>query len=259
MNKSVKSILFTIITVLSLFSSNLFAGSEKMIFWYPGEAGKSSDAAPLLEEFFSYLGMHIEGTYFNKTKEGLDFINNEKPKFGIVSWIALQENKDKMPEYNIIADTLPLPDGTPVEQFVIVGRKHSGEWVPAEKLKILSSLPINFSFFKQYMFPSIKDSSEIEQTDKMFFELKIIAAEGNKVALLTPMEAFSLKSISSEWAKNLSVLAHCQNVPSAKLIYFGSKTDQADILLSKLLKMPLEKNGQEILESLRLKGFRSAQ
>ena len=42
--------------ILTISSSSLaYAKATKMIFWYPGEAGSTKEAQPILDLFFAYL------------------------------------------------------------------------------------------------------------------------------------------------------------------------------------------------------------
>ena len=48
---------FTVVFIVGiiLVASSLHAASAKMLFWYPGEAGSTAEAQPVLDEFFAYI------------------------------------------------------------------------------------------------------------------------------------------------------------------------------------------------------------
>lgn len=253
-----------VLTILFSFVSNLYAKDYKMVFWYPGEAGNTRDAEPVLAQFFEYInkklkGDSISGKYFNSVSEGLAYIKDRKPQLGIVSWVSLKENEGQLPTFTVIAQTLPLPLGNRTDQFTLVGYKpaKAGNWAPPEGLKIYSSIPMGMEFLRSNLVPDIKGGSTIEPTRAMLMTLKKISqdAKSNEAALLTPMEKYTFDNMKGDWKGNISTLYKCKEIPTAPLISFGGKPAVADAFLKALAEMKTDPKGKEILETLRLKGF----
>jgi hypothetical protein len=67
-----------------------------------------------------------------------------------------------------------------------------------------------------------------------------------------------LDNITADWKKNLTTVYTCKAVPTAQLIYFGEEPAATADLLKVISDMPNDPKGKEILESLRLKGFKPA-
>lgn len=255
------------LTLVFIFPANAGAKKYSMVFWYPGEQGSTSEAEPVLLELFDYLGKKLqdstfEGKYFNSTTDGIVYIKKNKPTFGIVSWIALQENNGTLPPFKKIASTLPLPHGSTQDVFALIGNPGKTEtgWTPPDNLVVYSSVPVSVAFIKSQMFPDIKGSVSVQNTNTMLMTLKKLASEENKnqVALLTPMEQYTLKNLKTDWAANLKTLMQAKALSTAPLVVFGEEPEITSALVKVLAAMPADADGKEILETLRLKGFKPA-
>lgn len=252
-----------LLATLSLWPTSLHAKAYNMVFWYPGEAGSTAEAEPVLADFFDYvgskLGASFSGKYFNTSSDGLVYIKKTRPQLGILSWIALMENKGTLPPHGTIAQTLPLPHGSTKDQFSIVGYKsnNEGQWVPPENLVVYSSIPVSLALLRSSLIPDIKGNISIHTTRTMLMTLKKIASEENpnEVALLTPMEKYTLDNLKGDWTNKLTMLHKCSPTPTAPLIYFGEKPEITERLIKVLTAMRDDPEGKEILETLRLKGF----
>lgn len=257
--------IFLTVVLVSMFlawTTNVLAASYNMIFWYPGEAGSTSEAAPVLTAFFDYVnknlkGDSITGKYFNSVSSGESFLRSSSPKFGIVSWITLQDNRSKIPAHNILVQTLPLPYGSSEDQFSVVGNASLTNWNGGDNLTIYSSVPVSLEFLKTRFALDIKGNATVKPISGILGTLKKMAATtgANEIALLTPMEKYTLDNMKSDWTKNIKELQKCKLIPSAQLIYFGDRPLVTDAFLKILREMPNNPEGKEILETLRLKGF----
>ncbi len=229
----------------------------KMIFWYPGEAGTTQDAQTPLNDFFSYINKKIApesitGKYFNTIPAGLNYIKKEKPKLGILSYVAFTSNNNA----KTLLQTLPLPDGKPTENYVIVGKgPKPANW----NIPLYTKQPLSMEFLKDYI---LNDRTTVRSYDRtnvipnMLLTLKDIAA-GTKTgaAILQPMEYFTLKNLEPPWAKDLNVWHTSMPIPTAPLVTFGDIGPVADKIKNVLLKMSSDPAAAPILETLRLKGF----
>jgi len=246
------------ITLLVLLAaSQAAARSASIVFWYPGEAGSTEDAQPIIDEFFSYLSkklgdVTIHGRYYNSVNGGLQYIARRRPAVGIVSYAALTQYRDKLGGPSVIMATLPLPGGKATERYALVGR--------VKKLKpgavLLSSEPLKKSFVKQHLFSELPGDAIITPTEQIFSGLKRIAAgELDAYAILTPIEAATLAKLKSPWAKELVVIERSESVPTARVLLFDPAWSDTQKLKRILADAGRDPEAKEILLELRLKGF----
>jgi hypothetical protein len=243
--------------MLSLASTVAHARQVTMLFWYPGEAGTTAEAQPVLDAFFEYLNTkiapdRIAGKYFNSLNSGVAFLSKSKPTLGIVSFAAFEQNKAKMGTATELLATLPLPGGQTTERYLLVGR---GANLTADQ-KVLSSEPLSNAFVKARLFPQIPDGVKLEQHAQLLMALRKIG-EGSldAVAILTPSEATSLARLSAPWANALQTIATSPPVPTARVLLFDPSWKESAKLREVLLSMGKDPTAQALLEEMRLKGF----
>lgn len=247
--------LFTIICLLSI-ASLAHARHARMIFWYPGEAGSTEEAQPLLDEFFEYLKkknskLDIKGAYFNTVEGGKKYIKKNKPALGIISYPAYLMNKDALRNAKVILATLPRPYGKATEEYSLVGTKPLAD----NGFTIYMSEPLSRTFITNNLYPKLPSSLKLEQTNGVLGKLKKLAAgELKGYALLTPIEAYTLSKMSAQWIINLSTLETSKPIHSARFVMFGDYKN-LDALTSTLMGMKKDTEGKDILEELRLMGF----
>lgn len=242
---------------LWLAANTAFADNIQMVFWYPGEAGSTSDAQPALDAFFDYINGQIapdkiSGQYFNTVPDGLKFISQSSPKIGIVSFSAYTIHKDKLKNATIIARTLPLPAGTKTESYTIVGRGKMSTTAPV----LYSKQPLTKEFVSKYVFGGQCSLSTVQNILPVLKEI----AMGTKIGgvILQPMEYQTLKNIGQPWAKELSVWHTSEPMPTAVVVAFGATNEKIQKIKNILLKIGQDANALPILETLRLKGFADA-
>lgn len=245
-----------ILAIACAYSSLARAGSAEMVFWYPGEAGSTAEAQPVLDAFFDYLSKEmapekVSGKYFNSVKGGLDFIANRKPKAGIISFAAWTQNRARMGGAKPILATLPFPGGRVTESYTLVGAKKE---LHADAT-VYSSEPMKLDFVKAHLFSNIPSGAKLTQTERMFVKLKQLAGEENAFAILTPIEAATFKKLKTDWSKSLKVIEKSRPVPTARVIVFGQGWKDSAKFSEVLLGAGKDPAAAEILEELRLKGF----
>ncbi len=262
--------------------------THKMLFWYPGEAGTTEEAQTTLDAFFDYVNAKvapdkIAGKYFNSVEGGAAFIKQAKPKFGIISFAAYQMNGASLGQNTVLMQTLPLPDGKPVERYVVMGKGAAPkDWAT---VMLYSKQPLTAAFVEKYILPF--KAKGVQTVGNILPALKDIAA-GTKAGgvILQPIEHFTLKNMQQPWVKELSVWHVSNEMPSAPLVIFGYVaqdfspanigrppattalagreglrykfgTDNPFMQRFKatLLNMASDPQGKEIMEMLRLKGF----
>lgn len=245
-----------ITTCLIFFTTNAYAKDIKMIFWYPGEAGSTNEAQPILDEFIKQVNSKIAPDviscrYFNTTEGGLSFIKQEKPVVGIISYAAWKQNQATLASAGVVLSTLPIPHGKSTEEYSLVGidNKIDGK-------NILTSEPLSASFIHIELFSNILPNNKVTQTPQMLLKLKEIA-EGklDSLAILTPTEAATIAKLSAPWAKAIRVIYTSRPVPTARVVLFDSKWQTFEKFKTTLLTLGNDATNAEILDEMRLKGF----
>lgn len=243
----------------TFIAAKVSAATYKFIFWYPGEAGSSGVAQPIIDQFFDHInknmgGDKIEGKYFPTEAGGRAYIAAERPLMGVVSLIsyAKEGNRTGM---TVVARTRPLPGGTTTQKYYLVGSKEHQEkgTVPAS---IFSSEPMTAAFAKNALKLPV-GSATITQTVNTLGKLKAIANGEDVSAILTEVEHRTLKNTKAEWAAQIATIAGSASVPTAPLVAFGK--GPGDPVISKissiLMKMSGDSSAKEILSTLRFAGF----
>ncbi|MFH0799759.1 MAG: hypothetical protein V2A66_06215 [Pseudomonadota bacterium] len=251
------AVAITLLFLISISASAAHAGNVKMIFWYPGEAGSTAEAAPVLDAFFKYVGGKmtpdaVTGKYFNVVPDGVTYIKREQPAVGIVSYAAWVQNRDKISGADVILSTIPLPGGASTERYALVGR----DGKPAAGWQILSSEPLGVAFVRGELFPDLPASANIQATAQLIAKLKDIG-EGklNATAILTPTEAATLAKLSAPWAKALKVITESKPVPTARVVLFDQGWKGAAKFKAALVASGSDPAARDILQEMRLKGF----
>ncbi len=252
----IKMTVFILIAVLS-FTKTALCAAETMIFWYPGEAGTTQEAQPILDTFLDYVSskaqtVKLSGKYFNTTDEGLAFINRQKPAIGIVSYFAWESNKGNFRNSKVWLATNPTPHGQKQESYTLVGKGS----LPGGNVTVFSSEPLGKDFIKNKLaFAQLKDFTP-QSTAQLLFKLKSIA-EGSvsAVAILSPTEAVTFQKMSAPWTKSLQVLAKSAVVPTARVVIFNPPLKDEVNLKNALLNLKSDPQAKDILEEMRLVGF----
>lgn len=247
----------TFIAAIVLWTTTAFAGTAKMLFWYPGEAGSTVEAKPVLDAFFAYVNQKIapetiSGSYFNTVEGGVGFLTKEKPAVAIVSFAALTQNKEKLASAQPILATLPLPQGTATVQYALVGVRTTVN--PGEKL--LASEPLTPAFVRTHLFPNLAADISIKQDAQLLMQLKKMAdGQLDAIAILTPAEANSLASVSAAWAQKLKVITKSSPVPSARVLLLSPTWKGAEKFKNALQNASTDPAAKDILGEMQVKGF----
>lgn len=255
MNRLAHVIILSLL-ILTL-ASVAHARQIKMIFWYPGEAGSTKEAQPILDEFFEYLNgkiapARISGKYFNTVEDGLAYIKREKPIIGIISYAVWAQNRDKIGTAQVILATLPLPHGRSTERYTLVGRDTQ---IPAGAM-IFSSEPLSEPFIRSELFPKLTEGVKISQTSQLLMKLKEIGeGKTNAWAILSPVETGALARLGHAWAKSLRTIMESNPVPTARVILFDETWKDVGKFKTTLLTIGDNMSVRDILDEMRLKGF----
>lgn len=262
MKNMVKLLLISLIcAVLLALSLPAHARNVKMIFWYPGEAGSTTEAQPVLDAFLEYINKKIApdrivGRYFNDVTAGLQYIMKEKPVMGIISYAAWMQNSSKLGNSKVLLATLPFPHGQQIESYSIVGLSPEIK----ANAKILSSEPLELNFVKQQLFAQLPDSVTITQTPQLFAMLKKIADGSlDSSAILTPNEVATIAGMSAPWAKLLKIVTQSKPVPTARVVIFDQNWAGAEKFQKTLLSLANDPAAKPILDEMRLMGFAETQ
>lgn len=251
----------TVLVVGVMLSVVLMSSAEarmiKMLFWYPGEAGSTEEAAPLLDEFFAYLNTKIapdtvSGKYHNTSEGGASYITKEKPQVAIISYAAWKQHASLLKESSMLLSILPLPHGQKTETYALVGKDDA--LPPGASL--FSSEPMSIAFVRNELFPDCPPTASVRQTPQLLAKLKGIGDGSlNAFAILTPMETDALSRMSAAWAKNLKTIARSRPIPTARVVLLDPQWERSAVFKTALIDSGTDPKAKEILEEMRLKGF----
>lgn len=239
------------------FVSKGHARGIKMLVWYPGEAGSTAEAQPVLDAFFRYINTKIApdtitGAYFNTEEGGLGYIKKDSPTVAIISFSAWTQHRVQIGQAKDILSTRPLPHGTTSESYVLVGP--DAKIVPGAK--IFSSEPLRIQFARGELFPQIPPDSVISSIHNLLSKLKEIGEGRLKAyAILTPTEAATLGRLDWPWAKALRVVAESRRVSTPRVVIFDAKWEGLARFKSALIAAGSDPNAREVLNEMRLVGF----
>lgn len=256
--KLIRLFILAIIIAISLQSLSAIASTGKVLIWYPGEAGTTEQAQPVIDQYFKYLSDTIapdviQGKYFNTVEGGRSYIDSNRPVLGIVSLYAWSKQLSRLGSVLPVFATLPLPAGTPTDQYVVVAMKGAE---PSKIARLIMSEPLDAQFIKDNIFPKLPPETKLERSGQMLFMLKKIA-DGSEPAkaLLTPAEASTLSKISSPWTQNIQIVERSQPVPTAYVVVFDPTWPGISNLKTAMLKSGSDPMATDILAEMRLKGF----
>jgi len=257
---------FLFLTIL-LTAASVHAEAVKILFFYPGGQGSQSVAQPILDEFSAALkkasGDQIEAniSYIADKAEGLKFIQTQKPAASIMSLDAFYQYGAQTGA-QVIAKTLQLPSADGSDQFFIVGKKDAA--LPTSgALSLVSTQPLEKSFLTTKLFPKLSALTiSLQPSQNVVGELRSIG-EGKKDGwvLLDQFEFGNISKLKTPWATALAAAATSDKISSAPFVAFqGNVSDPLKTSLqSALVKLSQDASAKEILQTLRIKGFKSAQ
>ncbi len=255
------------LVLMCLVPFESLAAEVKMVFWYPGEAGTTEEAQPVLDEFTNYVSAKLKtaklsGRYFNTADGGLSYIAKQKPQLAIISYPAWETNRSKLQGAEVWLATNPLPHGQRQESYLLVGRSPSpsplpqGERAIAAGMTVFSSEPLNADFVKNVLgFLKLKEP-KLQQTPQILQKLKAIsegAAAG--AAILSPTEGATFKRMTAAWTRSLQVIGESRPVPTARVVLLSPLPKGAENLKHVLLELKNDAEAKDILNELRLTGF----
>lgn len=257
MNRRIASVLLLTVALLALSALPAMAGTSRMLFWYPGEAGSTAEAKPVLDAFFAYVNPKIapealSGSYLNSVEGGSASLLKERPAVAIISFAAASQHPEALAGARPLLATLPLPGGAATERYTLVGTR--ANFRPGEKL--LASEPLSATFVREKLFASLPADASVTHSDQLLLQLKKMGDGAlDAIAILTPSEAASLKAVSAAWAQNLKVIGTSAPVPSARVWLLDPTWKGAEKFTAALLAAGSDPAARELLNEMRLKGF----
>lgn len=247
-----------IVAVLIFFFAPIANAREiKILFWYPGQAGSTEEAQPVLDLFCRYVAARlgpyrVTGTYFNTISGGRNFLKRGLPTIAIIStpmWTVYRSQVAGAVEW---LATAPLPHGETTERYQLIGTTKT----ISAGMHLFTSVPFP-EFIHRELFPNLPRDVQIEETHQLLAKLRAMGeGQESAIALLTPLEASTLAGLSNAWAKQLVTIATSPPIPTPRVILFDAHFFDAPKLKKILLGMATDKEAQDILAELQLKEFR---
>ncbi len=226
--------------------------AHRFIFWYPGEAGTTAQAQPLLDAFSAYLASKLPGTtwearYFSSESEGARYIRANKPAFGIVSQLMFQRYRLGMER---LLATRPLPHGKTQERWHVV----LGPCDEAPKSRMTySAEPFTRSDLEQ-MFSDLS-FGQITLTNNLLGMLKDIA-HGSCHQAVVSERVWTTVQHAGAWTQSLTARPTAQPLPTPSVVKFPNADTNLAVQLTNVLRgMAKNADGQALLTEMRLAGF----
>lgn len=257
MNKFSHILLVTWLLVCAVPIQASAKTSHRFLFWYPGEAGTTAQAQPLLDEFAAYLAEKIPETrweprYFATIAEGKRYVKQKRPVFGIVSHLMYAQFGETLGMQRVLL-TKPLPHGQSHESWYLVdgpcaaGAKRSGTTYASEPIPLRTA---------QTAFPNA-ELTALSPTENLLGKLKQIGAGSCERAILNEREWYTISRLRIAWRAGLQETKSHNAHPSPSVVQFRKvDAEIAGILVAVLRGMSADPEGKEILQELRLAGFR---
>lgn len=251
---------FTVMIILLLAYPAAANTKQGFLFWYPGEAGNTTEAQPLMDTFAAHLSAKTpattwQATYMADVAGGKRYIQKQRPTFGIVSHLMFERYGAQYGMRKLLA-TRPLPHGKTTETWHLIRPPCQG---PLPKAIIHVTEPVTeatiVAAFAPELVAEIERPMEIEPTGNLLHALREIARGRCNYALLNEREWWAVSNVGSDWSKQLVATTSQQTHSTALLVQFGKASDTTDALTATLRAMANDSHGQQILATLRLKGF----
>lgn len=242
-----------------LVTSTGWAAELGFIFWYPGEAGTTAQAQPILYQFAALLAKHTPGTtwrpqYIPSEERGMAFIKGQKPAIGIVSYLMYWKHRDLL-GMKALASTRPLRSSIRTLALVEGPCTQTGG-----AALLFGSEPYPLRFLHE-VFAGSEDalrpwpSGSVSNTNDMRATLKQMAESGScNRAVLSGAESASLKGSKAVWASSIKILASSRPIPVPPVVAFGSQAIAQQVSQA-LLTLGRDPDAKEILSEMRLAGF----
>ncbi len=260
-----KKIIFFIFALQLLAFTNISQASTlNLIFFYPGGQGSQQEAQPILDQFATGLKKASDGkitasiTYLSDTQKGLDFIAQQKPHGGIISYdVFLAHQKDW--KLKSIAQTLQLPSADGNNQYFLI--KNKAQNIDASKpLNIYSSQKLAKDFVKSKLFPQLTQAINLQHTQNIMGKLRKLGMgeTTDEIILLDQFEYHNVSRLRIAWVANIDIMQKSELIPTAPFVIFENKlnAETSEILKQALLKLSKDSEMKETLQLLRLKGFK---
>jgi hypothetical protein len=234
------------------------------IFWYPGGEGTALQAKPILTAFTDYLNARtpkdqkFRPQYISDVASGKKIIREKNVSVGIVS-LPIYLESTELTKVKLLLQTLPLPEKNGTEHFYLLAHRNAS--LSPYDSAVYSPRPYPTAFLKNVIFSNnpAMASAKLIPTETILNTLKKVGQEELKAYILVnSFEYETVKHLDASWAQQLSVISISPPLPTSPMVIFHHHLlkNPLDNLIPILLKMPQDPEGKEILETLRLNGFK---
>ncbi|MBI2343414.1 MAG: hypothetical protein HYV02_03625 [Deltaproteobacteria bacterium] len=227
------------------------------VLWYPGEAGSTAEAQPLMDLVGEYLAAKIPQTqwrvlYFAELDPGKNYIHGRRPPFGIVSTVAYWRFQQALQMTHLLA-TRPLPHGTTRERWARITGPCEGPG--AETRKTFVTEPLTPAFHAK-AFPHATPGNIVTTTNALK-TVQDIAGEHCLAMVVNERLGETIGALGARWGKPLQIAMSQATFPTPSVVRFGTTVPPiTEALTRTFLTMDRDPDGKRLLEELRLAGFR---
>lgn len=251
------------LVVICVAFPSAHAEEHHFLFWYPGEAGSTPQAQPLLDQFAERLdaqtpGMTWKAIYFSTESAGRAFLTARRPSFGIVSYAMYMKYRQRFGMAPIAA-TRPLPEGKTTEVLALYAGPCAavtgGAAVYCSQPWPLELLRTTFSQndrVQSWRTGQLRVISNMRQTLEQMTQGAPCA-----LAILSGAEQAALGALKAPWVNQLTLVARSTPLPTPPVVAFrafGSQPHEA-LVREALLTMSKDPAAGALLNEMRLAGF----
>lgn len=235
------------------------AEARRFVFWYPGGAGSTALAQPVMDLFAAYLQQHTgqpwQAIYFQGLQDGQHYAKTRRPSFGIVSHVVQQRYGNTLQLRPLLA-TRPAPHGKTKEARFLVRSRCTAESAPILYVAEPTSLAQLQRDFAAETVQQLGSGLKIVATQQLLEMVKGNAAGQCHHVLLNEREWATVQQLKIPWAQGLQAIKSARSTPTPRVVQFGTvDSSLVSQVRGALQSMANDAEGQQILEELHLVGF----
>lgn len=235
------------------------AESYRFVFWYPGGAGSTTLAQPVMDLFAAYLQQHTgqqwQARYFQGLAGGYQYAKTQRPSFGIVSEIVRQRYGSALQLRPLLA-TRPAPHGKTQEaRFLLRSRCPATSTTTLYVAEPTSVAQLRRDFSADTV-QGLGTGLKIVETQQLLEMVKGNAAGQCHHVLLNEREWGTMQQLKTPWAQGLQAIKSTRSMPTPRVVQFGTVDPSLATKLRGVLRaMANDPEGRQILAELHLVGF----
>jgi hypothetical protein len=260
MNRMSATCMFFFVGIAVLFVPGSVMSGDDLDFAViqPGQPGAPEEAQPVMDALAAYIqkkmgpGFSVKGIYFNELDPALDFVHNNRPRWGIVRLGFYSEQAIPF-QMTAIASTRPGGSDTDIWRL-LVSREGPGEW-KAVQGTILGNMLFEKDAAACLLFeaPSDQLPFTLQGTFHPLRSLREVIKGKTAGVVLDRSQHEAVKALPL--AGDIAVIFTSRELPTSPVVWFGEPDIRAQGLTSILMGMKEDSDAQTLLKLLQTDGF----